>query len=147
MVLHAVEHALHLDRATRNSTAQLDRDSRREESSTGSHGSHKSFAFGRGWRSARSGIFSPRGGRADAPAAPAALQGLGAVVESATAPPVCSAFRTRSGSVPGQLLSADDLGRVSTLDAGERLRQASLGGDEALVGAEATTFSEKVLKV
>ena len=49
--------------------------------------------------------------------------------------------------MPGQLLSADDLGRVSTLDAGERLRQASLGGDEDLVGSEATTFSEKVLKV
>ena len=41
MVLHAVEHALHLDRATRNSTAQLDQNSRREESSTGSHGSQK----------------------------------------------------------------------------------------------------------
>ena len=49
--------------------------------------------------------------------------------------------------MPGQLLSTEELGRVSNLDAGERLRQASLGGDEGLVGSEATTFSEKVLKV
>ena len=42
--------------------------------------------------------------------------------------------RTRSGSsVPGQLLSTEELGRVSNIDAGERLRQASLGGADEKV--------------
>jgi hypothetical protein len=42
--------------------------------------------------------------------------------------------RTRSGSsVPGQLLSTEELGRVSNIDAGERLRQASLGGADETV--------------
>ena len=40
-----------------------------------------------------------------------------------------------------------DATNSTTNEKAERLRQASLGGDEGLVGSEATTFSEKVLKV
>lgn len=54
--------------------------------------------------------------------------------------------RTRSGSsVPGQLLSTEELGRVSNIDAGERLRQASLGGADAACRRGGS--DEKVLEV
>ena len=68
---------------------------------------------------------------------------------------IARAFASWAGNHPhitfiDRSATCDALGlepAVSNLDAGERLRQASLGGDEALVGSEATTFSEKVLKV